>query len=709
VSAILHSPLALFMVQAALIIALSRLVGLLASALSQPMVIAEIVAGILLGPSLLGLVSPHTMTALFPKESMGLLGMISQIGLILFMFLIGLELDPKLLRGRAHTSVVISHSSIIVPCLLGALLGLYLYPRLSSPDVPFGSFVLFMGVAMSITAFPVLARILAERRLLKTKIGAIAITCAAVDDVTAWCLLAFVVSIAKSTDVKGAAFTVGLALAYIAGMFVFVRPFLRRLGAVSSSPEGLTQNLVAVTLLMLLSSSWLTELIGIHALFGAFMLGAVMPKEGNFSRLLAEKLEDLVVVFLLPMFFAYSGLRTQIGLLSSQHAWVMCGLVILVACAGKFGGSTVAARLTGLRWREASALGILMNTRGLMELIVLNIGLDLGVISPTLFTMMVIMALVTTFMTTPLLEVVYPTKELARQLDTPMPAPVRANNSHFTVLMCVAFDRSGPAMMTLASALVADRSEHNRLYALRLIRPTDRASFYIIDENEQTGMQGLKPLLDRAEQLRMPVNPIAFVSPRPAQDICSVAEVKGANLIVLGWHKPVVTRTVLGGTVADVLEKAHADVGVFVDRGLQTVRKVLVPFQGTPDDKAALMLARRMTAANAEVTILHVIKPGRGDSERLGAQQEIDQTFTEEGPWNRTSVRMKLVSHEKPAQAAVEEAGRGYDLVIVGAGNQWGLERRLFGLVPEFMVERCPISLLLVRQYEGSPSRPAGS
>jgi Kef-type K+ transport system membrane component KefB/nucleotide-binding universal stress UspA family protein len=709
VSNILHSPLALFMVQAALIIALSRVVGLVVGALGQPMVIAEIVAGILLGPSLLGLVSPTATTALFPKESMPLLSMISQIGLVLFMFLIGLELDPKLLRGKAHTSVVISHSSIIVPCLLGALLGLYLYPRLSSPDVPFASFVLFMGVAMSITAFPVLARILAERRLLKTKIGAITITCAAVDDVTAWCLLAFVVSIAKSADLKGAAFTVALALAYIAAMFVLVRPFLRRLGAVSSNTEGLTQNHVAVTLLTLLLSSWTTELIGIHALFGAFMLGAVMPKEGNFSRLLAEKLEDLVVVFLLPMFFAYSGLRTQLGLLSTSSSWFMCALVILVACLGKFGGSAVAARLTGLRWREAGALGILMNTRGLMELIVLNIGLDLGVISPTLFTMMVIMALVTTFMTTPLLEVVYPTKELAKQLDTPMPTPVKATNSHYTVLMCVAFDRSGPAMVNLASTLVADRPEHNRLYALRLVRPTDRASFYIIDENEQTGMQGLKPLLDRAEQLRLPVNPIAFVSPRPAQDICSVAEVKGANLIVLGWHKPVVTRTVLGGTVADVLEKATADVGVFVDRGLQTVRKVLVPFQGTPDDKAALMLARRMTAANAEVTILHVIKPGRGESERLGAQQEIDQTFTEEGPWNRTSVRMKLVSHDRPAQAAVEEAGRGYDLVIVGAGNQWGLERRLFGLVPEFMVERCPISLLLVRQYEGSGRGPAAS
>src|SRR5262249_37496380 len=252
-------------------------------------------------------------------------------------------------------------------------------------------------------------------------------------------LLAFVVSIAKSVDVKGAVFTVGLALAYIAGMFVFVRPFLRRLGAVSSSAEGLTQNLVAVTLLTLLASSWTTELIGIHALFGAFMLGAVMPKEGNFSRLLAEKLEDLVVVFLLPMFFAYSGLRTELGLLSTKGAWIMCGLVILVACVGKFGGSAVAARLTGLTWREAGALGILMNTRGLMELIVLNIGYELGVISATLFTMMVIMALVTTFMTTPLLEVVYPTKELSKHLETPMPTPVRANSSHFTILMCVAF------------------------------------------------------------------------------------------------------------------------------------------------------------------------------------------------------------------------------------------------------------------------------
>jgi Kef-type K+ transport system membrane component KefB/nucleotide-binding universal stress UspA family protein len=708
-AALIHSPLSLFIVQAALIIALSRVVGLVTAALGQPMVIAEVVAGILLGPSLLGIISPGTMSTIFPASSMPLLGMMSQVGLLLFMFLIGLELDPKLLRGRARASVAISHSSIVVPSILGGVLGIYLYPRVSSPDVPFASFLLFMAVSMSITAFPVLARILSERRLLKTKVGAITITCAAIDDVTAWCLLAFVVSIAKSTDLRKAGVTVALALGYIAVMFVVVRPFLRRLGALSASREGLTQNLVAVTLLILLASCWVTEFIGIHALFGAFMLGAIMPKEGHAGRLLAEKLEDLVVVFLLPMFFAYSGLRTQIGLLSTVDAWMQCALIIAIACLGKFGGSLVAGRLTGLPWREASAVGILMNTRGLMELIVLNIGLDLGVISPTLFAMMVIMALVTTFMTTPLLELVYPTAQIGKDeptsLATPPPGPLMAG-SRFTVLMCVAFDRSGPSMMRLASALVADQPQYHKLYALRLIRPSDRASFYIVGQDDENGIQGLKPLLETAEGLHLSVNPIAFVSPRPAVDICNVAEVKGADLVILGWHKPVVTRTVLGGTVADVLEKAPTTVAVFVDRGLQSVKKVLVPFQGSPDDKAALSLARRMTTANAEVTILHVIKPGRMEGERLGAQQEIDQSFAEGGPGNRTSVRMKLVSHEKPAVAAVEEAARGYDLVIVGAGHEWGLERRLFGLAPELMVEQCPTSLLLVRQYDERHAPP---
>jgi len=400
---LLHTPLALFIVQALLIISVARLIGLLARRMRQPMVIAEIVAGIVLGPSVLGLAAPGLAAAVFPRDSLGLISMFSQVGLILFMFLVGLEFDGTMLRGRGHTSVVISHTSIIVPFALGAVLARYLYPRLSPPTVPFSSFTLFMGAAMSITAFPVLARILVERRLLHSKLGAVAITCAAVDDVTAWCILAFVVSIVRAGSLGDAARTTALALVYIGVMLALVRPFLRRLAGRSANKEGLSQNLVAMTLVLLLLSSLTTEIIGIHALFGAFMIGSIIPKANGFAQILADKLEDLVVVFLLPLFFAYSGLRTQIGLLDSLNAWWMCGLVVGVACLGKFGGSTVAARLTGLRWREATALGVLMNTRGLMELIVLNIGLDLGVIAPTLFAMMVLMALVTTLATTPLL------------------------------------------------------------------------------------------------------------------------------------------------------------------------------------------------------------------------------------------------------------------------------------------------------------------
>jgi Kef-type K+ transport system membrane component KefB len=264
------------------------------------------------------------------------------------------------------------------------------------------SFALFMGIAMSITAFPVLARILSERQLMRSRVGAMTIACAAVDDITAWCLLAFVVALVHASGLGSAVATAIWSLVYILGMLLVVRPLLIRIARVVGDRRALTQGIVAATFLLLLLSALMTEHIGIHALFGAFLLGAILPREGGLSQAIAERVEDFVVVLLLPLFFAFSGLRTQIGLLGSAEDWWICGLIVLVACVGKFGGSTLAARWTGMRWREASALGVLMNTRGLMELIVLNIGLDLGVISPTVFTMMVLMALVTTVMTSPL-------------------------------------------------------------------------------------------------------------------------------------------------------------------------------------------------------------------------------------------------------------------------------------------------------------------
>lgn len=385
----------------AVMIALGRLLAVVFRRLEQPPVMAEVVAGVLLGPSLLGHVAPSVSAFLLPPAIAPYLGVVSQLGVILYMFLVGLELNAELLRGRAHATVAISHASIVAPFLLGATLALMLYPRLSTSDVRFTSFALFLGVAMSITAFPVLARILTDRRMTKTELGVMALSCAAADDVTAWCLLALVVGVAQA-KLGGVLLVIVGTLAYIGLMFLGVRPLLQRL-ARRYDERGLTPTITAVVFLAVLLSSLVTESIGIHAIFGAFLLGAVIPHDSSIARTLAHRLEDVVTILLLPAFFAFTGMRTQIGLVSGLESWLICGLIVLVATLGKFGGSFAAARLTGTPWRDAAALGLLMNTRGLMELVVLNIGFDLGVIAPTLFAMMVLMAIITTMATTPLL------------------------------------------------------------------------------------------------------------------------------------------------------------------------------------------------------------------------------------------------------------------------------------------------------------------
>lgn len=386
------------------IIVASRVLGALFRCFRQPAVIGEVLAGILLGPSLLGKVAPGVTQALFPDSVTPFLGTIAQIGVLLFMFVVGLELDTRILRREAPSTLAISHASIAVPFLLGSALALWLYPLLSSAGVSFTAFSLFLGISMSVTAFPVLARILTDRQLQNTETGTVAMICAAVGDVTAWCILAFVVGIVQA-KISAAVWTTLLTALYIGGMFVFIRPLARRLAAWYERAEGGEEAMLGVVCIMLLLSSMATEFIGIHTLFGAFLMGAVIPHDSRLARSLETRLRDLVVVMFLPAFFAFSGLRTRIDLIAPDQWWI-CAVIIGVACLGKFGGSTAAARVTGMSWRNASAVGILMNTRGLMELIVLNIGLDLGVISPTLFAMLVLMALVTTFATTPILDLI---------------------------------------------------------------------------------------------------------------------------------------------------------------------------------------------------------------------------------------------------------------------------------------------------------------
>jgi Kef-type K+ transport system membrane component KefB len=397
VNTLLHVLLALVVV-----ILAARGLGFVFSYLHQPPVIGEMIAGILLGPSLLGRVAPDLANHLLPPSIMPSLGVLSQVGVILFMFLVGLELDTSLLRKKSHSTLAISHASIVLPFVLGAALSIWLYPRLSTSDVPFTPFALFMGVAMSVTAFPVLARILTDRGLQRTPLGVIAISCAAVDDVSAWCLLAMLVGVAKS-QLGGMLLTLGLTTGYIAFMLLAVRPWIERMTRLQSLKGRVNQGTTTAVFVGLLLSALATELIGIHALFGAFLLGAIIPHASLLAKHVAQKLEDLVLVLLLPVFFAFTGMRTEMGLLNSSEHWVACGLVIIVACIGKFGGSSVAARLSGLSWRDSACLGVLMNTRGLMQLIVLNVGLDLRILSPTLFAIMVIMALVTTFAAAPLL------------------------------------------------------------------------------------------------------------------------------------------------------------------------------------------------------------------------------------------------------------------------------------------------------------------
>ncbi|MBX3742428.1 MAG: cation:proton antiporter [Akkermansiaceae bacterium] len=397
-------PLSHLFIQLLVIISASRLMGGLFARFGQPSVIGEMMAGILLGPSLFGWVSPESFAFVFPPDSLGTLKLLSQIGVCLFMFAVGMELDMRHVRNKAHTAVVVSHASIAIPYLLGVLLAYFLFSSLAQPGTNFLSFALFMGISMSITAFPVLARILQERKMTNTYLGHTAVTCAAVDDVTAWSALAFVVAIAGSTSLVGSALNLGLVVIFIVAMVWGVRLLLPKIiGSAEIEKAAPSRRTLAIIVVLVLASALCTEAMGIHALFGAFLAGAIVPDKEGFREKLSLRIENFSTVLLLPLFFAFTGLRTQIGLLNDFSGWMICLAIIGVATLGKLGGSAFAARFTGMNWRDSLQLGALMNTRGLMELIALNIGYDLGILSPRIFAMLVIMALVTTAMTGPLL------------------------------------------------------------------------------------------------------------------------------------------------------------------------------------------------------------------------------------------------------------------------------------------------------------------
>jgi Kef-type K+ transport system membrane component KefB len=694
----------LVLIQILIVIGLSRLVGAGFRRIKQPLVIGEIVAGIMLGPSLFGLIAPSAAAAFFPPETIPFLGVLSQIGLIFFMFLIGLELDPKYLKEGLHVAILVSHVSIIVPFILGGFLAVLLYPLVSSDSVSFTAFALFLGAAMSITAFPVLARIITENNLQGSRLGVLALTCAAVDDVTAWCVLALAIAVTRTNSMTAAIPTIVEAFIYIALMVTIGRRAMQHLASYYERHQRLGQTGLALIYMGVVISAVITELIGIHLIFGAFFFGAIMPKHPGLTRELAQKTEDFVLTFLLPIFFAYSGLRTEVGLLNRPVLWGLCAIVVATAIVGKFFGTYFAARVSGINKRESAALGWLMNTRGLTELIVLNIGLSLNVISPLLFTMLVMMALVTTFMTSPLLEWTYPKQQIRQNVSASAIADAEAG---YRVLVPIANPNSQLGLIQLAMAIALGKTPLQNAPAI--ISPLS-----LIQLDEDLVYESLPAEADRlvaqrkAEinqliqslepaQYRNLVRPIIQISNDVAKTTTQIAVRDQIDLIIMGWHRPAFHSNRLGGRVGQILTMAPVDLAVFVDRQSLQLDRLLLPYVPNIHTDLGLELAIRLLL-NSEDTHLTVLRMESDNHPVREFSFEFNTLMSRLPASVRDRITLPIVRAESPIQAVVQESAN-VDLTIAGASREWGIERQTLGRYTDELAEQCQSSLLITRRY----------
>jgi Kef-type K+ transport system membrane component KefB/nucleotide-binding universal stress UspA family protein len=682
----------------AVIIVVARLVGALFQRINQPQVVGEIVAGVLLGPSVLGNVWPQATQWLFAPKLLPFIDVLAQVGLVFFMFLIGLELDVRLLKGRGQAAATVSHVSIVAPFLLGSALALLLFPVLGSASGRFTPFALFMGASMSITAFPVLARILTERGIYKSRLGAITLTCAAVDDVTAWCILAAVVTIARAHGVGPAIQTLVLSVAFIGLMLFVVRPLLRRVASYYESEGQLRGGMLAMLFVGVLLSALATDRIGIHAIFGAFLFGAIMPQHSALVGELTEKLEDFTVVFLLPLFFAFNGLRTDIGLIGGDaKLWLFCALILLVAIVGKWGGSTVAARVVGLGWRESLALGALMNTRGLTELIILNIGLDLGVIPPALFAMLVIMALVTTFMTTPALTRIYKPEELAEMAAEGEGDSNDAESPRmFRILVPIANPSVGHELVHTALRLAREEGELAQITLLRVVQlpgSAYRAGPRAQQSRLERATESLRPLVQLIEGAGHQAVPLVVPAGDVADAIVRVASERSPDLVLIGWHRSLWGNRLLGGAVGEVLRRTPANVAVVVDPAgtglaLSKDARILVPYGGGFHEDVGLDLALRLAqASRARVTLLGPASEADALSEKAA------RAYEETGVWTTP------LPVEGDVGAALVEQACDADLVVLGVGEEWARNQQSLGGLRDVVAARAKAPVLLVRRH----------
>ena len=660
-------PLAILLAQIVTIIIVARFFGWMFRKIGQPSVIGEIIAGIVLGPSLLGMYFPEFSNALFPVASLGNLQFLSQIGLILFMFVIGMELDLKVLKNKANEALVISHASIIIPFALGIGLSYFIYYRFAPAGVEFLSFSLFMGIAMSITAFPVLARIVQERGIHKTRIGTIVITCAATDDITAWCILAAVIAIVKAGSFVSSLYIIGLAFAYVLMMIFVVKPFLKRIGDLYSTKNKLNKPVVAIFFLTLILSSYTTEIIGIHALFGAFMTGAIMPDIAKFRAIFIGKVEDVSVILLLPLFFVFTGLRTQIGLINDPYLWKVTGFIILVAVIGKFLGSALAAKFVGQNWHDSLTIGALMNTRGLMELVVLNIGYDLGVLTSEVFTMMVIMALVTTFMTGPALDLI---NYVFKTKDVFIPEEVIGSEDKYKILISFGNNEKGKSLLRLAHSLVNKQKETSTITAMHLSM-SDEMHAYNLEEQER---KRFTPILEESKLLQQEITTIFKATVDIETDIADIANQGDYDLLLVGLGKSIFEGTLLGKVLGfttriinpdrlidkftgkeglfenspfdertrQIISKSKMPLGVLIDKDLQQVKNVFIPIFFAEDTFLMDYCQKLIYNSNADISVLDINNLVKSNFVMQSALQSLEDKY----PNNMTLLQERIMKKE---------------------------------------------------------------
>jgi Kef-type K+ transport system membrane component KefB len=683
------------MLAIAAVILAARAIGAAVARLGQPQVMGEVLAGILLGPTLLATVAPRVSAWLFPAWIVPLIRAAADIGLAFYMFLVGLELDPKLLRERFEQAALISHASIAVPMGLGIAVALPLY-ELLAPQTSFVSFALFMGVAMSITAFPVLARILVERRMLRHPVGAMAMAAAAVDDVTAWGLLALASAVASGGSVLAVVRIVALAVAFCLAMVLVGRPLLARVSGAYDEAGHVSGGWIVAIFVGVLLSSFASQRIGIAAIFGAFVMGLIMPRRADLTHDVTRRVEDFVVTVLLPLFFVVTGLRVRVGLLDRPGLWLLTLVLLVVAIAGKWVGALAAARLTGFSFRESSAIAALMNTRGLTELIVLNIGLELGVVTPALFTSLVIVALVTTFMTGPSLRLIDPRGTFRVRPEEELKAAAEAAAPERAILVAPQDEKNLDSLLALGEPLA--RSEPRRELILgRLLVPTRIATGLAADGHELA--QAAADLHRRRAQLLargLAVRTVAFTSADPTGDLLRLASEQEIDLILLDGRRPLFGEGVPRGPVGEVLLRAPCDVAVLVEReggaiAIDPNHAVLVPFGGAEHDWAALELGAWIASSyGASLRLLGAAGDDQGQrdaSRLLGNASLVLQQLA------GIPAEPLLI---EPGREGVVRAAEGAGLLIIGLSERWRDEG--LGPVRSQIARTAPVSTLFVRR-----------